>query len=153
MLLLYASLTVAFFYPPALWVSGAGLAWYLLGGFVLIHRHQTLGLSQVLGNLLESLFALALNTLSFLRVGAFALAHAALNQALLALAEDINAVLLRWLFLVAGHAVLIALEALVVFVQTTRLVLYEFFIRFLRAEGRVFRPLAVPPQPSERVED
>lgn len=26
-------------------------------------------------------------------------------------------------------------------VQTTRLVLFEFFIRFLRAEGRIFKPL------------
>jgi V/A-type H+-transporting ATPase subunit I len=32
-----------------------------------------------------------------------------------------------------------------VFVQTTRLVLFEFFIRFLRGEGRAFRPVRQPP--------
>jgi len=36
------------------------------------------------------------------------------------------------------------LEGLLVFVQTTRLVLFEFFIRFLRAEGRLFRPVSGP---------
>ena len=33
---------------------------------------------------------------------------------------------------------------LVVGIQTTRLVLFEFFIRFLRAEGRLFRPVDAP---------
>jgi vacuolar-type H+-ATPase subunit I/STV1 len=32
----------------------------------------------------------------------------------------------------------------VVFVQTTRLILFEFFTHFLRAEGRLFRPVAGP---------
>jgi len=35
---------------------------------------------------------------------------------------------------------------LVVGIQTTRLVLFEFFIRFLRGDGRVLKPL----QPSRR---
>ena len=39
----------------------------------------------------------------------------------------------------------IVLEGLVVSIQTTRLVLFEFFTRFLVAEGRVFRPLPPPP--------
>jgi V/A-type H+-transporting ATPase subunit I len=32
----------------------------------------------------------------------------------------------------------------VVSVQTTRLVLFEFFIRFMRGTGRPFRPIAPP---------
>jgi V/A-type H+-transporting ATPase subunit I len=35
----------------------------------------------------------------------------------------------------------VAVETLIVFVQTTRLVLFEFFLRFLRAEGRILRPM------------
>jgi V/A-type H+-transporting ATPase subunit I len=46
--------------------------------------------------------------------------------------------------LALGNAIAIVLEGLVVGIQTTRLVLFEFFARFLRAEGRVFVPL-VPP--------
>jgi len=148
-LFLYASLTVGLFYSAAFWVSGFALIWYLLGGMLLVYRHQNVSLAQVLGHLLESVFSLALNTVSFLRVGAFALAHAALNEALLLIAGDIETIGLRWMFLIGGHASLIALEALVVFVQTTRLILYEFFIRFLNSEGRAFRPLAVPPQSGE----
>ena len=34
---------------------------------------------------------------------------------------------------------------MVVSIQTTRLVLFEFFTRFLTAEGRIFRPLPAPP--------
>jgi V/A-type H+-transporting ATPase subunit I len=44
-----------------------------------------------------------------------------------------------------GHLAAIVVETLIVFIQTSRLVLFEFFIRFLRGEGRPFRPLP-PPQ-------
>jgi V/A-type H+-transporting ATPase subunit I len=47
--------------------------------------------------------------------------------------------------LVVGNLVIIALEGLVVSIQTTRLVLFEFFNRFLRGNGRVFRPVPAPP--------
>ncbi|MNC91552.1 V-type ATP synthase subunit I [compost metagenome] len=47
-----------------------------------------------------------------------------------------------------GNALVLALEGLVVGIQTTRLVLFEFFARFLRAEGRAFVPL-VPPASDE----
>ena len=46
--------------------------------------------------------------------------------------------------LVIGNIVIIALEGLVVSIQTTRLVLFEFFTRFLRVSGRRFRPLPAP---------
>jgi V/A-type H+-transporting ATPase subunit I len=39
----------------------------------------------------------------------------------------------------------VVLEGLLVFVQTTRLVLFEFFIRFLHAEGRLFRAVGKAP--------
>jgi len=47
-----------------------------------------------------------------------------------------------------GNLLILALEGLVVSIQTTRLVLFEFFIRFLRGEGRPFKPLP-PPQGRE----
>jgi V/A-type H+-transporting ATPase subunit I len=50
-----------------------------------------------------------------------------------------------------GNALIIAIEGLVVGIQTTRLVLFEFFIRFLRGSGRAFRPLpAADPHSSSR---
>jgi V/A-type H+-transporting ATPase subunit I len=40
--------------------------------------------------------------------------------------------------------VIIALEGLVVGIQTTRLLLFEFFVRFLTGAGREFKPLLPP---------
>jgi V/A-type H+-transporting ATPase subunit I len=77
-------------------------------------------------------------------VGAFALAHTSLSVAVVTMADATpwwGAVLI----MVLGNALIIALEGLVVSIQTTRLVLFEFFNRFLRGTGRVFRPLPSPP--------
>jgi V/A-type H+-transporting ATPase subunit I len=46
--------------------------------------------------------------------------------------------------MVLGNLIVIGLEGLVVGIQTTRLVLFEFFVRFLRAEGRPFKPMTPP---------
>jgi len=46
--------------------------------------------------------------------------------------------------LLVGNIVIIALEGLVVGVQTTRLLLFEFFIRFMKGGGRPFRPMLPP---------
>jgi V/A-type H+-transporting ATPase subunit I len=62
-------------------------------------------------------------------------------------AADHSVVAMR--VLVAGHVIVLVLEGLVVSIQTTRLVLFEFFTRFLTAEGRVFRPLPAPPSLSQ----
>ena len=64
----------------------------------------------------------------FLRVGAFALGHAALSHTVLTLAEGIGcggpAGLGWWLVMVLGNTFTLVLEGLLVFVQTTRLVLF-----------------------------
>jgi V/A-type H+-transporting ATPase subunit I len=56
-----------------------------------------------------------------------------------------------WLVVVLGNLFAVVLEGLVVFVQTTRLILFEFFTHFLRAEGRLFRPVAGPGAPFSRL--
>ena len=43
------------------------------------------------------------------------------------------------------NLLILVVEGLVVSIQTTRLVLFEFFARFLTGSGRVFRPLPPPP--------
>ena len=88
---------------------------------------------------------LLINTLSFARVGAFALAHAGLSSALAALIGAADSLWLQGAVLVLGNALILVLEAMVVSIQTTRLVLFEFFTRFLTAAGRPFRPLPPPP--------
>jgi len=104
-----------------------------------------------LAELVERTLQILINTLSFARVGAFALAHAGLSSAIVALMNAADNSVVAMLVLVVGNVIVIVLEGLVVSIQTTRLVLFEFFTRFLTAEGRVFRPLPAPPSlPQER---
>ncbi len=141
-LVLYLGLVGAPWRPDLGWVSLIGGLWYLIGSF-LIHRELLGGLAAI-GHLLESGMQILVNTLSFARVGAFALAHTSLSVAVVTMADAAP----WWgaaLILVLGNALIIGLEGLVVSIQTTRLVLFEFFNRFLRGTGRVFRPLPSPP--------
>jgi V/A-type H+-transporting ATPase subunit I len=98
-----------------------------------------------LGELVEKTLQVLINTLSFARVGAFALAHAGLASAVVALAEAAGHGIGFVVVLVLGNVLIIAIEGLIVSIQTTRLVLFEFFTRFFSPEGRAFRPLAPPP--------
>ncbi len=138
----YVGLAAAPVYLPALWLCAAGALWQLAGRWLLERRAAALGAGAAA--FAEQLFQLAVNTLSFVRVGAFALAHAGLGSAVNALAEGLHPAA-SVAAIVLGNAIVIALEVLVVSVQTTRLVLFEFFIRFLRGAGRPFRPIGEPP--------
>ena len=124
--------------------------WMALAGTLLCAANQVRirrpleDLAAGLGNLAQSTFELLLNTLSFARVGAFALAHAALETAVVTLSGSTRILGLAILIAVIGNLVVIVLEGLVVSIQTTRLVLFEFFARFFEGEGRQFRPTAAP---------
>lgn len=142
--LLYLGLLATLLQPYAILGAVLGLVWYLTGRF--LESGATLQvLPAALGRLLEYTFQLLVNTLSFTRVGAFALAHAGLSLAIIGLAEASGHALFYVLILVLGNVLILVLEGLVVSIQITRLVLFEFFIRFLRGEGRRFHPLEAPP--------
>ncbi|WP_296809421.1 V-type ATPase 116kDa subunit family protein [Thiocapsa sp.] len=141
-LVLYLGLIATVLRPGLGWVALLGLAWYLIGAFM-VHRALLGGLAAI-GHLLESGVQILVNTLSFARVGAFALAHSALSVAVVTMADSVP----LWagiLIMILGNVLIILLEGLVVSIQTTRLVLFEFFNRFLQGTGRVFRPLPAPP--------
>jgi V/A-type H+-transporting ATPase subunit I len=114
-----------------------------------LHERKLSALFAGLGAAIEHGFQLAVNTLSFARVGAFALAHAGLSSAIVSLADAAANPVAVFVIMLIGNVVVIVLEGLVVSIQTTRLVLFEFFIRFLRGEGRAFRPLAAPRSTSQ----
>jgi V/A-type H+-transporting ATPase subunit I len=136
----------AVLWPPLALAAAAGAVWFVVGetrGAQVENPFVAAG--AALGRFAEEALRAVVNTVSFVRVGAFALAHAGLSLAVVTLAEAAGAV---WgiLVLVLGNAAIIALEGLVVSVQTTRLILFEFFIRFLTGGGRAFAP-TVPPSP------
>jgi V/A-type H+-transporting ATPase subunit I len=142
-LVAYLAILAGFFAPRGFAVAGAALLAACVGG-ALVEKRAAAFLAT-LGELVEHTIQLLVNTLSFARIGAFALAHAGLSAAIVALMESTDNVVLRGLVLVLGNVIVLALETLVVAIQTTRLVLFEFFTKFLVAEGRPFRPLPIPP--------
>jgi V/A-type H+-transporting ATPase subunit I len=143
LLALYVGILGSFLERDLAWLAIAGAAAYLAGHAT--HAGKLSALGTAVGELLERTLQLLINTLSFARVGAFALAHAGLSSAVVALALQSEHPAARILIVVLGNVVVIALEAMVVSIQTTRLVLFEFFARFLTGAGRPFRPLPPPP--------
>lgn len=85
------------------------------------------------------------NTLSFLRVGAFALAHAVMGLivhtlgSLIAQSSAVGPVL-AFLVSAMGNLLILTLEALIVVVQVIRLQYYEIFSKFFSETGMFFRP-------------
>ncbi len=104
-----------------------------------------LGALEACVELVDSIVSYFANTISFLRVAAFALVHAGAFLALFALADTLNRVrgggALTPVLLVAGNALIILLEGLTVSVQVLRLEYYEFFGKFFRGGGEPYRPL------------
>lgn len=138
----YIGLLGAFAHPAGVWIAAIGAAGIVVGHVALTRRLRPA--LAALGELVEKSLQLLINTLSFVRVGAFALAHAGLSAAIIALADAAATPAGHWTVMIVGNIVVIAVEALVVSVQTTRLVLFEFFTRFFVSKGREFRPLAPP---------
>jgi V/A-type H+-transporting ATPase subunit I len=121
----------------------SALTWYVAGNLLLAGGNLR-ALLTAIALLVETMMQLVMNTVSFVRVGAFALAHAGLSLAFNVMADGTGSVVATLLILLLGNIIVIVLEGLVVSIQTTRLILFEFFIRFLQADGRVFKPLSAP---------
>jgi V/A-type H+/Na+-transporting ATPase subunit I len=143
LMLAYLSLLGAPFEPALLWLALAGGLWFTFGSMLGAIGGRLPALGRGLAQCVEQLLQLLVNTVSFARVGAFALAHAGLSMAVIGVAEASGAIG-YWIVLVLGNVLIIALEGLVVGIQTTRLLLFEFFVRFLKGSGRAFKPLSPP---------
>ncbi|MDW2800431.1 V-type ATPase 116kDa subunit family protein [Clostridium boliviensis] len=94
---------------------------------------------QGLFELFEVLLSYFSNTLSFVRVGAFAISHAAMMEVVLMLsgAEAGNP---NWAGVIFGNLFVCLMEGLIVGIQVLRLEYYELFSRFYRGTGRAFKP-------------
>jgi V/A-type H+/Na+-transporting ATPase subunit I len=141
---IYLALVATVFLPAARYVAAGAVVWFFLGSLANAGGRYWSSLAAAAGTLVESVLQLMLNTVSFVRVGAFALAHAGLSLTFTIMAAAVDSHVLGLLIVLLGNLIVILLEGLVVSIQSTRLILFEFFIRFLRGTGRTFRPLAAP---------
>jgi V/A-type H+/Na+-transporting ATPase subunit I len=104
---------------------------------------------QAIVELFDSTLRIGSNTVSFARLAAFGLTHAALGLVIwsgtvaLASKGPVGLIPASLLFL-AGNAAAFALEGLVAGVQALRLEYYEMFSRIFIGEGRPFRPWHIP---------
>ena len=104
-----------------------GLLAYIIGGVV---------------EVIEVLSGYLSNTVSFIRVGAFALSHAVLDYMIMILtnlcggAASVGGIVV----LIVGNAIVVVLEGMIVAIQVIRLQYYEFFSKFFHETGKEFKP-------------
>jgi V/A-type H+-transporting ATPase subunit I len=142
------------------WFDGAGLAlpafciffgpvlWRLFAGEKPVLEHGLMVfIMEGFVEILETVSTYVSNTVSFLRVGAFALSHAVLSFIIFTLSEMVmeaaggfggSAAFL--LVMIFGNAVIILLEGMIVAIQVVRLQYYEFFSKFFTDTGVEFSP-------------
>jgi V/A-type H+-transporting ATPase subunit I len=106
---------------------------------------------QVFFEMFETLIALLSNSLSYVRVGAFAVAHAGLSSVFFILAELISPSrgVGYWAMVVVGNLFIVGFEGLIVGIQTMRLEYYEFFSKFFTGGGTHYKPLTLLPTADE----
>lgn len=90
--------------------------------------------------LFEVMLSYLSNTLSFVRIGAFAVSHAAMMGVVLMLGGAESGGNINWLVIILGNAFVCAMEGLIVGIQVLRLEYYEMFSRFYKGSGRAFTP-------------
>jgi vacuolar-type H+-ATPase subunit I/STV1 len=148
---------------PALWETGVFiiapiLVFCLRGvlGPVLFKAKKPHDIAEYITETVMDVVEIALsmfaNTVSFIRVGAFALSHAGLSIVTYTLAgmadpgmKSVGAVSI----LVAGNIFIIGFEGMICGIQSMRLEFYEFFSKFYRGDGVVFSPFILKAKMAE----
>lgn len=86
--------------------------------------------------LFETLLSYATNTISFVRVGAFAIIHAGMMHVVLQLSQGTAG--MGIFIVIIGNVLVMGIEGLLVGIQVLRLDFYELFSRFYTGGGKVF---------------
>ena len=132
--------------------------WYMIGLLLLITLFRDVLARTLLHQKVESetpammifevihnLMNYFTNTASFVRLAAFALNHVALSFAVMAISKMLASMpggqLWKFLILFLGNILIVGLEGLIVFIQVLRLEYYEFFSKFYKGGGNVFKPV------------
>lgn len=98
---------------------------------------------------LETVMGFLGNTVSFARVGAFALSHAALCYAIYVIVDALKDMglpgggVISVLVIIVGNLFVILLEGLVVTIQSIRLQYYELFSKYFPGDGVMYQPFSI----------
>jgi len=93
----------------------------------------------------EAILSYLANTISFVRLAAYAMSHAALLFAAFMVAKEVKGIpyvgsAFSIVIIILGNIVAIVLEGVIASVQALRLEYYEFFGKFFSGSGRPFEP-------------
>jgi len=97
-------------------------------------------------DLFEAVLSYTANTISFVRLAAYAISHAAILMATFLMAREVSKAAgalggaIGIMIIILGNAAAIVLEGIIASVQALRLEYYEFFSKFFTASGRAFKP-------------
>jgi len=131
---------ICIFFGPLIWrciarerpLLSDGIMTFIMEGFV---------------EVMETASGYISNTVSFLRVGAFALSHGVLSYIVFRFTESLATSsggpvgsVSAALVLIFGNLVIIVLEGMIVAIQVVRLQYYEFFSKFFTETGVEFAP-------------
>jgi V/A-type H+/Na+-transporting ATPase subunit I len=126
---------------------------WMEGHYPLIEGSIGIFIVQAAAELLEKLISVFSNTLSYVRVGAFAIVHAGFSTAVFVIARLLSggeeAGFVYWTVVVFGNLGVIMLEGFIVTIQTMRLHYYEFFSKFFTGGGSPYEPLALASAPEK----
>jgi len=142
---------VAFILLPLIIFSLRGVL-----GAALFQKTKTGGIAEyiveTIMDIVEIVLGLFANTISFIRVGAFALSHAGLSivtYTLAGMADPAMKSAGAIIIIVIGNIFIIGFEGLICGIQSMRLEYYEFFGKFFQGNGVVFSPFALKTKASE----
>jgi len=106
-----------------------------------LHDSKVMFIVQAFFELFEIVLSYLTNTISFIRVGAFALSHVGMMSVVMMLSHIENGVNPTSIVIVIlGNLLISGLEGLIVGIQVLRLEYYEMFSRFYSGSGREFKP-------------
>lgn len=122
---------------------GKALERWIEGDRPLIEEGIVTFLMQAFFGVFEMVIGLLSNTLSYVRTGAFAVAHGALGVVVLRVAETLDPVrgVPFYVMVALGNLFIIGFEGMIVTIQTLRLEYYEFFGRFFSGSGLSYHPM------------
>ncbi|MBW2558387.1 MAG: hypothetical protein JRD69_06110 [Deltaproteobacteria bacterium] len=148
---------------PAPWVAGV----FIIAPLVIFSLRGVLGpllfksrrphsaveyIIETCVEILEIGLSMIANTVSFIRVGAFALSHAGLSIVTYTLAGIVDPAMTSVgavTIIVAGNIFIIGFECLICLIQSMRLEYYEFFGKFFKGDGVDFVPFTLKAKISE----